>query len=98
MKAQRQLTKAGFYSGKLDGIMGSKTQAAIKAWQQANGLAGDGYLDEKTLSKLGVVDWLEGAALPPPPQARPRPPASDLQPPANSDRAFRERARMLDNL
>ncbi len=35
---QRQLTKAGFYSDKIDGKAGMKTRAALGAWQKAKGL------------------------------------------------------------
>ena len=34
---QRDLTKAGFYSDKIDGKAGMKTRAALGAWQKANG-------------------------------------------------------------
>src|SRR5262249_30082610 len=38
---QKALQKLGFDPGKIDGVMGPHTQAAIKKFQQANGLAAD---------------------------------------------------------
>lgn len=50
--AQAALAKLGFDPGPVDGIMGSKTQAAIKAYQAARGLEQDGWLGVATQAKL----------------------------------------------
>lgn len=42
------------------GKFGPKTEAAVKAWQQANGLAADGIIGPNSLAKLGIE-------VPPPP-------------------------------
>ncbi len=49
---QENLNKSGFNAGPADGIMGSKTQEAIQAFQISVGLIADGYPNSSTLSKL----------------------------------------------
>lgn len=50
---QRALLAKGFNPGKIDGVIGRETADAIKAFQQANGLA-TGGLTMETLDRLGV--------------------------------------------
>lgn len=50
---QRALLAKGFNPGKIDGVIGAETGAAIRAFQQANGLA-TGGLTLETIGKLGV--------------------------------------------
>lgn len=49
---QQALQNAGLYQGKIDGVIGSKTKAAIKAFQEGNGLTADGKVGKKTWAKL----------------------------------------------
>ena len=49
---QRRLTAAGFDTGGGDGVIGAKTEAAISAWQQANGLAVTGQPSVDLLARL----------------------------------------------
>jgi membrane-bound lytic murein transglycosylase B len=49
---QDLLTKAGFDSGGVDGRMGPKTIAAVKAFQNARGLVPDGYPSLEVLALL----------------------------------------------
>ena len=49
---QKALQKLGFDPGKIDGIMGPKTEAAVKKFQQANALAADGIVGPKTQAAL----------------------------------------------
>ncbi len=51
---QSKLKSWGFYSGSIDGVYGSKTVEAVKAFQRKNGLTADGVAGEKTLSALGI--------------------------------------------
>lgn len=54
-KAQTMLKAMGLYSGEITGNIGSKTKAAIKAFQSKHGLEESGVPDAKTLSKLQSV-------------------------------------------
>ena len=49
---QERLKYYGYYTGKIDGIYGSGTIAAVKAFQRANGLKVDGAVGPLTLAKL----------------------------------------------
>ena len=49
---QKALTAAGYYQGPVDGVIGSKTKAAIRAFQEANDLKVDGKVGPKTWAKL----------------------------------------------
>lgn len=52
MEMQALLTRKGFGSGEPDGIIGSKTRAAIKSYQKKAGLPPDGYPDLQLLHHL----------------------------------------------
>lgn len=41
---QRALIDGGYLSGDADGVFGKQTEAAVKAWQAANGFESDGRL------------------------------------------------------
>ena len=49
---QRRLTDLGYYSGEIDGVTGSGTMEAVRAWQTAQGLTPDGYVNEALLKRL----------------------------------------------
>lgn len=51
-KAQTMLKALGMYSGQITGNVGSKTQAAIIAFQKKHGLTQSGALDAATMAKL----------------------------------------------
>jgi peptidoglycan hydrolase-like protein with peptidoglycan-binding domain len=51
---QGLLQQRGYSVGPIDGIFGSKTEAALKAFQRDNGLTADGILGAKTAPKLGL--------------------------------------------
>lgn len=50
--AQTALAQLGFNPGPADGIIGSGTRTALRAWQQARGLPADGYLSIDLVRKL----------------------------------------------
>ncbi|MGH8742103.1 MAG: peptidoglycan-binding domain-containing protein, partial [Burkholderiales bacterium] len=54
-QAQEKLSAAG-HQVQPDGIMGPKTQAALKEFQQSKGLDASGKLDQQTLAALGVSE------------------------------------------
>jgi len=51
-KLQQALEILGYYNGKIDGIYGNGTTAAVKAYQKAKGLSADGYAGERTVKSI----------------------------------------------
>ena len=51
---QQKLKRWGYYTGSIDGIFGSGTQAAVKNFQKKNGLTADGIVGPKTATALGM--------------------------------------------
>ena len=59
LEAQLALARLGFSSGSLDGKLGAQTRAALKAFQEREGLNPSGSLDTVTREKLSLpVDLL----------------------------------------
>lgn len=54
-KIQQKLKRWGYYTGSIDGIYGSQTVAAVKKFQQKNGLVVDGIAGTKTLAAMGIT-------------------------------------------
>jgi peptidoglycan hydrolase-like protein with peptidoglycan-binding domain len=52
--AQQALQDKGYNPGHIDGVMGPKTRAALKEFQQKEGLEANGQLDMTTMSRLGM--------------------------------------------
>jgi len=52
---QSALQAQGYYEGEIDGILNPDTQAALSAYQQAQGLDVTGSVDEPTVQSLGLV-------------------------------------------
>lgn len=51
---QQRLKELGYYTGNIDGIIGSQSLRAIKNFQRDYGLTVDGIVGPKTLSALGL--------------------------------------------
>jgi len=51
---QTRLKNWGYYSDAVDGIYGSRTEAAVKRFQQKNGLTVDGVAGPATLAAMGI--------------------------------------------
>ena len=51
---QTRLKAWGYYDGAVDGIYGSRTEAAVRYFQRKNGLSVDGQVGNQTLSALGL--------------------------------------------
>ncbi len=51
---QQRLKDLGYYNGAIDGVLGSGSVAAIKAFQRDNGLKADGIVGAKTAAKLNI--------------------------------------------
>jgi ankyrin repeat protein len=54
-QVQKKLEDLGYEPGRPDGIWGKKTTAAVKRFQEDNGLPVTGQLDEQTKSKLSII-------------------------------------------
>ena len=52
---QQRLKELGYYSGSIDGIIGSQSLKAIRNFQRDYGLTVDGIVGPKTLSALGLT-------------------------------------------
>ena len=59
---QTALREQGYYTGKIDGIYGKATVAAVKAFQKANGLEADGIAGPKTQGLLFESKGVKGAS------------------------------------
>lgn len=53
-KVQRKLKELGYYTGAVDGIFGTATKNAVKAFQKNCGITADGIAGPKTLKFLGL--------------------------------------------
>lgn len=53
-QVQQKLKNWGYLSGKVDGIFGSATKAAVQKFQRKNGLTADGIVGKKTFDALGI--------------------------------------------
>lgn len=53
-RAQEALKSEGHDPGPIDGVMGPKTQEALRQYQKQENLKQTGRLDQDTMSKLGV--------------------------------------------
>ena len=53
-QVQQKLKSLGYYTGAIDGIIGTKSKTAIRNFQRDKGLVVDGIVGPKTLSALGL--------------------------------------------
>ena len=61
-KIQQRLSDWGYYSGAVDGIYGSATEAAVRKFQKKNGLTPDGVAGPATLAAIGLPSGSSGSA------------------------------------
>lgn len=59
---QDKLKRWGYYTGNVDGIYGSLTVAAVKKFQQKNGLTVDGIAGTQTLTAMGITSSSSGGS------------------------------------
>ena len=52
---QRRLARGGYYHGSVDGVIGSGTRTAIRAFERNNGLPVDGLIDRQLLRTMGLA-------------------------------------------
>ena len=53
-QVQTRLQQAGTYSGRIDGLWGPETEAAVRSYQQQHNLNATGQLDSNTLASLNL--------------------------------------------
>ena len=51
-RAQEAMQVLEIYSGKIDGVIGIRTQAALKNWQEKNGMTPSGIIDTSVVKRL----------------------------------------------
>ena len=51
---QTKLSQWGYYHYDVDGVYGSRTESAVKAFQRSNGLTADGIAGNQTLAAMGI--------------------------------------------
>ena len=54
-QVQRRLARAGYYHGAIDGVAGSGTRRAVRAYERAHGLPADGVIDPQLLATMGLA-------------------------------------------
>jgi peptidoglycan hydrolase-like protein with peptidoglycan-binding domain len=80
---QRELARRGYYDGTVDGIYGSRTDAALRDFEQASGVKIGGDLSETSLQAILRAPTVPAKAKTPLPQPAPRrDPIADLITPA----------------
>ena len=61
---QQTLQQAGMYRGRIDGVWGPGTQAAVRSYQQQHNLNATGQLDRDTLSAMNLAQGQNNAQQP----------------------------------
>jgi membrane-bound lytic murein transglycosylase B len=54
MALQTSLAKLGYDIGKIDGLLGSKARAAMRAWQKKHQLPADGFATQDLLTRIAM--------------------------------------------
>src|SRR5438105_9753190 len=54
-RVQARLARVGYYAGPIDGVMGSRTRYAIRAYEYRHGLPVDGRIDGRLLARMGLA-------------------------------------------
>ena len=53
-QVQTRLARAGLYRGAIDGVIGTETRRAIRAYQRSNGLRADGTISKPLIATMGL--------------------------------------------
>jgi hypothetical protein len=54
VRVQERLTRAGYYHGGIDGVVGPRTRYAIRAYERDHGLRADGVITNQLLATMGL--------------------------------------------
>jgi membrane-bound lytic murein transglycosylase B len=60
MALQTYLAKLGFDIGKIDGLLGGKSRAALRAWQKKHAIPADGFATENLLTRIAMDATAKG--------------------------------------
>lgn len=55
VQVQRLLASDGYYSGRIDGVVGSRTRHAIRSYERSHGLPIDGAIHQQLLVTMGLA-------------------------------------------
>jgi peptidoglycan hydrolase-like protein with peptidoglycan-binding domain len=53
-EVQLRLARGGYYHGAIDGVSGSETRRAIRAYEHAHALPQDGRIGQRLLTTMGL--------------------------------------------
>jgi hypothetical protein len=51
-QVQRRLARAGYYHGLIDGVSGTATRRAVREYERAHGLPGDGRISQRLIAAM----------------------------------------------
>ena len=51
---QSSLAKLGYDIGKIDGLLGSKSRAAMRGWQKKHAIPADGFATQDLLTRIAM--------------------------------------------
>ncbi len=54
VEVQRRLARAGYYHGRIDGIMGPRTRRAIRAYERDHNMPAYGVIDRQLMTTMGL--------------------------------------------
>ncbi|MFN2540683.1 MAG: peptidoglycan-binding protein [Chthoniobacterales bacterium] len=54
VQVQERLARAGYYHGRVDGVMGSQTRSAIRAYQRSHNMRADGMINDHLLGTMSL--------------------------------------------
>ena len=52
---RKRLARAGYYAGRINGVMGPRTRYATRAYERRHGLPAYGVIDRRLLTTMGVA-------------------------------------------
>jgi Putative peptidoglycan binding domain len=55
VRVQERLARSGYYRGPIDGVIGPRTQYAIRAYERSHGLPPNGIIDHRLLRTMGLA-------------------------------------------
>jgi peptidoglycan hydrolase-like protein with peptidoglycan-binding domain len=53
-QVQLRLAREGYYHGSIDGVSGTATRRAVREYERAHGLPGDGRIGQRLIATMGL--------------------------------------------